>query len=437
MAVDFLTLADDGGLDVSFHPGQERAWDAEARFVAVLAGTQGGKTCFGPLWLFREMQRKGPGDYMVVSPTFPLLQKKALPEFKRLFEDLLQIGTYKAGNKVFEVSPSGEQALWGETQDTKTVVYFGYAENPESLESATAKGAWLDEAGQKAFRLDSWHAILRRLALNMGRALITTTWYNLGWMKTRIWDAWKAGDPDVEVVRFESIANPMFPEAEWERAKRDLPAWKFDLFYRAIPTRPAGVIYDSFDPDEHVVPAFTIPGHWPRYVGIDFGGVNTAAVFYARDPDQPRMFYLYDEYKAGGRTAEQHARRILEKSGPMPRLIRGGAKSEGQWRLEFQKAGLPVKGPVVKEVEVGIDRVYGFHQRAEIGVFESCEGYLEEKATYSRKMDEGGEPTEKIEDKHAYHFMDAERYIMPSFAPQAETPTVIAPVVRAASKWIS
>jgi hypothetical protein len=37
------------GLKYNFHPGQERAWDAEKRIVAIIAGTRSGKTSFGPL----------------------------------------------------------------------------------------------------------------------------------------------------------------------------------------------------------------------------------------------------------------------------------------------------------------------------------------------------------------------------------------------------
>lgn len=416
MADDFLRLADDGRtLEVSFHEHQLRAWDSEARFPAVLAGTQGGKTCFGPLWLHREIMRRGAGDYLVVAPTHPLLEKKALPEFQRLFEDHLGLGSYNSGKHYFEVSREGDVSLFGEEQDVRTKIHFGYALKPDSLEAATAKGAWLDECGQNDFKLGSWEAILRRLSIHMGRALLTTTWYNLGWLKTKVWDAWKAGDPDFDVIRFESIANPAFPRAEWERAKRDLPQWKFDLFYRAIPTRPAGVIYDAFDTDEHTCPRFAIPSEWPRFLGVDFGGVNTAAVFYARDPKSRRL-YAYREYKNGGQIAKEHARRLL-KDEPMPALCYGGAKSEGQWRLEFRSGGLPLKPPAVTDIEVGINRVYGFHAREELIVFDDLDGYLEEKQTYSRKLDDAGEPTEKIEDKNTFHFMDAERYILSALAP--------------------
>ncbi len=413
-----MEISDAGVLRFNFHRWQARAMKSVRRFIAIVAGTQSGKTCTGPAWLHREITLRGPGDYLVVSPTYKLLDKKALPEFKRLFQDLLGLGHYKSGEKVFVVSKGGEVKLFGSEQSELTQIFFGYAEDPESLESATAKAAWLDEAGQRKFKLGSWEAILRRLSLHEGRCLITTTPYDLGWLKQKLYDPWKAGNEDIEFVRFESRANPMFPEAEWDRAKRDLPRWKFDLFYRGIFTRPAGVIYDAFDPDRDKIPPFKIPKRWYRYVGLDFGGVNTTALFFAQEPGSPTL-YVYRDYKAGGRTAAQHVEAILFGE-QYPTRCAGGSKSEDQWRDEFAAAGLGVEAPDFTDVEVGIDRVYGFHARAEIKVFDTCEGYLEEKETYRRALDGMDQPTAKIEDKSAFHFMDAERYILSKLAEPEE-----------------
>lgn len=416
-----------------FHPGQKRAWASEKRFVCVLAGTQGGKTSFGPHWLYREIVRRGPGDYMVVTPTFPLLEMKALPEFLRLFQQQLQLGRYVASPvRKFTFSAAGGKRTFGRDYDAKkqpTQIFFGYAADPESLESATAKAAWLDEAGQKKFKLASWQAILRRLSLAQGRVLITTTPYSLGWLKQELWDKWKAGSArDVDVIRFESITNPMFPRAEYQAAKERLPAWKFDLFYRAMFTRPAGLIYDSFDEATHVVPRFSLPASWPRYLGLDFGGVNTAGMFYAQEPGTGRL-YAYREYLAGGRTAEEHARELLKGEPMVPQCV-GGSKSEGQWRREFQKAGLPVRSPLISEVEVGIDRVYGWHKGGKLFVFGDLVQYLEQKQTYSRVLDDSDQPTEEIEDKETFHLMDAERYILgwladPATVQQAALPDAL------------
>lgn len=412
----------DQGLELHFHANQWRAWDSEKRFVAVLAGTQGGKTSFGSPWLYREIGRRGPGDYMVVTPTYPLLEKKALPEFLRFFEHILKLGKYVGGaTKMFTFSEQGERKTFGAVQDTPTRVFFGHAQDPDSLESATAKGAWLDEAGQKKFKLGSWEAILRRLSIHLGRVLVTTTPYNLGWLKQKLWDPWlehQRDHPDIDVIRFRSIDNPVFPQEEYDRARRDLPPWKFDMFYNALFTRPAGLIYDCLDEAKHVIPRFTIPDKWPRYLGLDFGGVNTAGIFFAEDPASGNL-YAYREYKAGSRSAAEHVYHLLDGEVMVPTCV-GGSRSEGQWRREFRqggevngtKQGLPVRPPAVTDVEVGIDRVYGAISRGELYYFDDLEHFLDEKRTYSRALDEAGEPTEEIEDKNAFHFMDAERYII-------------------------
>lgn len=418
MAAELVEVTQDGKLRLNFHPGQERAWDSQRRFVTILSGTQGGKTSFGPIWLWREIQLRGPGDYMVVTPTFTLLELKALPEFRKLFEYTLHLGNYVGSpHRRFEFSEEGSRRMFPSWNGEPTRIIFGYAADPESLESATAKAAWLDEAGQKKFKLGSWEAILRRLSLAMGRVLISTTPYDLGWLKQKIWDQ-RTTNPDIDVIRFDSTENPVFPQAEFERARRDLPKWKFDLFYRAIFTRPAGLIYDSFL-DEHKVRRFNLDPKWPRYMGIDFGGVNTAALFYAKEPITGRL-YLYREYKAGSKSAAEHCKDLLTGEPGLPYAV-GGSKSEDQWRREFRAggkvdgkfvSGLSINAPQISEVEVGIDRVYGAHKRNEILVFDDLSGYLEEKFTYARKLDKNDEPTEEIEDKATFHFMDAERYIL-------------------------
>jgi hypothetical protein len=182
------------------------------------------------------------------------------------------------------------------------------------------------------------------------------------------------------------------------------------MFYRAIFTRPAGLIYDNFNESMHKVPRFPIPDDWPRFAGLDFGGVNTAALFYAHHTGTNK-FYLYREYKAGGRTAQDHVVKMLESEPGIPFAV-GGAASEGQWRWEFTQGGLPINKPSISEVEVGIDKVYGAHGDAQIMVFDDLSGYLDEKLSYSRELDENGDPTEAIEDKNDFHFMDAERYII-------------------------
>jgi len=404
-------IVENGEIVLRFHKNQWRAWDSRKRIVAILAGTQGGKTSFGPAWFFREMQERGPGDYLVAAPTYPLLGLKTIPEYIRYFQTVTGVARYVGSpTKKLIVTPAGQRMLFGKEYNDETAVFFGHAQDPDSLESMTAKAAHADECGQKKFKLGSYEAIMRRLSINEGRLLITTTPYYLGWLKTKIHDPGLHGsDPTIDLVRFRSIDNPAFPRSEWERARQDLPAWKFDMFYRAIFTRPAGLIYDNFDEDKHVVDDFEIPAHWPRFMGQDYGGVNTATVYLAQNPKDGR-FYLYREYWEGGRTANQHVEAMLRGEPGQPTTY-GGAFSEGQWRNEFNAAGLLVKRPLVSEVEVGINRVYGLIANDRLRIFRSCGHTRDQMSAYSRELDEAGEPTENIEDKNSYHLLDALRYI--------------------------
>lgn len=407
---------ENGEIVLQFHRNQWRGWDSLKRIVAIIAGTQAGKTSFGAPWFFREIQRRGPGDYLVAAPTYPLLGLKTIPEYVRYFQTITQVARYVGSpTKKLIVTPQGQRMLFGKEYNDETAVFFGHAQDPDSLESMTAKAAHADECGQKKFKLGSYEAIMRRLSINEGRLLITTTPYYLGWLKQKIHDPGLRGDPHIDLIRFRSIDNPAFPRSEWERAQQDLPAWKFDMFYRAIFTRPPGLIYDNFSEKHHTCPRFDIPPEWPRYIGHDYGGVNTAAIYIAAKPGT-RQLYVYREYLEGGRTAQQHADAMLTGEPRRPRAA-GGAKSEQQWRDEFSAAGLPVETPPISEVEVGIDRVYGCFARDELIIFDDLAGLLDELASYSRELDETGEPTEKIEDKNSYHRLDALRYIISLLRP--------------------
>jgi hypothetical protein len=273
----------------------------------------------------------------------------------------------------------------------------------------TALACWCDEAGQRKFKLEAWQAILRRLSLAQGRVLITTSVYALHWLK-RLVEAWRAGDKTIEVVRFDSTANPSFPVEEYERARKDLPRWKFNMLYRGMFERPAGLIYDCIEETTQRVPRFHISRDWRRYLGLDFGTQNMAGTFWAEEPETHRLF-CYRSYHHSGESASGHTRRILHGEPGVPYCV-GGAWSEDDWRDDFKRAGLPVRKPKIRDVEVGITRVYGAWQRGELFAFDDLDELWEELTTYSREVDEDGEPTEKIEDKQTFHLLDSMRYII-------------------------
>jgi hypothetical protein len=419
--------APDGYFEMAIHRGQRRALESTKRFVLVLAGWQSGKTVIGPPWMLNEIRACGPGDYLIASPTYPLMQKKVLPEFLRLFKRVFKLGEFSGHPKnCFTFSPKGCKRLFGYVPLDPVQVFLGHAGDPDSLESATLKAAWLDEAGQKGFRAASWDAIQGRLSLNEGRCLLTTRPYDLGWIKQKLYDLWeqaKKNHPYIDIINFRSIDNPSFPRAEWDRAKKTMPPWKFSMAYEGLFTRPPGLVYDCFDSALHVVPRFPLPSDWPRWVGLDFGPVNTAAVFFAEEMAEPHdglggpklptgRVYAYREYHAGNRSSAEHVKELLKGERGIPTAVGGAPRIEQGWRDAFKAAGLPVKEPDLDRVEPGIDRVYAAFRLNQILVFDDLTELRNELETYSYELDERGEPTDKLEDPHSFHCADAMRYVV-------------------------
>jgi hypothetical protein len=398
--------ASSGKLTINLHPGQTRAWESKRRFVFIIAGTQSGKTSFMPLLLDREIRERGEGDYLAVTATYDLMKLKFLPEMRGYFERLF--GWQYAAS---------DRALVREYKPRMfTRIIMRSADADGGLESASAKGALFDECGQDGVKVNAWEAILRRLSLSQGRVLAGTTPYNLGWLKTQIFDKWRGGDPDIQVVQFKSTMNPAFPVEEYERARRTLPTWKFEMFYNGNFSRPAGMIYEDFS-QNHIIPAFDIPASWSRYLGVDFGAVHTAKIFIAQDPES-KINYLYRESLEGNKTTQQHADSVKAYN-EHNLLVWGGAKSETQQRMDWQAAGVYVQEPKISDVEAGISRVIALLKEKRLFIFDTCKGVIDEFGTYSRELDENGLSTEKIKNKADYHHLDALRYV----ASGVETPT--------------
>jgi hypothetical protein len=411
-----------GKLSLNFHWGQQRAYDSDKRIIFVFAGTQGGKTSFVPWWLAREIGYladprgiggKGQGDYLVATSSYDLFKLKLLPEVRKVFEDVLKVGRFWAGDKIIELKDPATGRFWAKRSDDQMWgrIILRSASAEGGLESATAKAACLDEVGQDDFRIDSWRAVLRRLSLSQGRVLGTTTIYNMGWCKTEVFDRWETGDPDYDVVQFPSIANPIFPVEEFARAKNTLPEWMFDTMYKGLFSRPSSLIYRDFD-RRHVlkIEPDKVPPEWERYCGFDFGPIHTSAVWIAKDPIFGSLL-VYREYLEGGFTTGEHVHNIKTLTGQEKiTAYFGGAPSEHQYRWDWAAAGIPVLPPVVSDVESGITRVTETIKTGHFYVTEDAGRLRDEFGKYSRVLDSMGQPTEDIKDKSKYHMLDALRY---------------------------
>ena len=392
-------------------------------------------TSYGPHWLFDEIYSeshgRGSGDYLAVTATYDLFKLKMHPTMMEVFDGIHDMARYWAGIRVIELRDPITGQFWAKNADDPMWgrIILRSADALAGLESSTAKAAWLDEVGQDAFTVSAYHAIRRRLALNRGRILMTTTLYTYNWFLTRMVkpilatgetkfindplgdiDYTESDEMNASLVQFDSTVNPLFTKEEYAEAQNTLSEEEFSMFYRGRETTRRFLIYNNFNPEKHTTKRFHIPENWARYVGVDFGGTHMAAMFYAEEPETKRL-YAYKEYLAGNKTIKQHVADMLSEEPVIP-LCYGGAKGEGQWRAEFSQAGLHINQPVVEDVDIGISRVYAQHANDGIIYFDDLSHIIEEKGTYRHKRNSDGTYSDEIVSKNTYHMLDAERYII-------------------------
>jgi len=372
------------------HPGQVRAFDSEAQYVAMIAGTGGGKTWFGSIWLAREIKKDVKADYLAVAPTYPMLKDILLPRALEILNDW-HGGTYKSMEKVYYLKGGGR-------------VLFRSADRPLSMEGVHVNAVWLDEAGQ--MRSEAWHVAQRRVGFHKGRILITTTPYFLNWLKTDIYDRWKEGDPAIDVIQFGTAENPYYPREQIEVARRTMPDWMFRMFYLGEFVKPEGLVYQDFDAGIHIIEPLELPSNWRRIIGMDFGYNNPmAAVWLAIDDDG--NVYAYREYYERRKLPQDVASDLarLSKGEQIDAILVDPSAPVLIEELRRQGFNAISANNAVKE---GIAAVTGLLREKRLFFFRGLSNTLDEIESYHWKKvnDQIKEEPEKEYD----HAMDALRY---------------------------
>jgi hypothetical protein len=373
------------------HAGQWEAWQSRARYVALIAGSGGGKTAFGAAWTYRE-SIEHPGEYLAFAPVDKMLHRVLIPTFLGLAEPL---GVTFAKADMRADFPNG------------STLTFITAEAPERAEGIHARGIWLDEAGQMSALM--WETAQRRTAMRQGRILLTTTPYNLGWLRSQVYDRWAAGDGNYLVVTFPSIANPAYPVEEFERARRELSADRFAMFYLGEFRRAAGLVYPDWSPATMLLPPVELPATWRRVIGLDLGWHNaTAALLLAEDPDG--QLVVEREHYASEMLLADHA--AVLKAWGKHRIY--ADPSAAQQIQELNRAGLEIRD-AQNDVLSGIDAVTKLMRTDRFRVLQGRAPHLlEELESYAweTREEQVTDKPRKVDD----HCVDALRYAVASLA---------------------
>lgn len=367
--------------------------------MALIAGTGGGKTWFGPIWLYRELARyPGPDEkFLVVSPTFDMLGREALPSFLNTIADTKLEGQLKMGSFMYVTS-------------TGSRVFFRSADRWERLEGGQYRAAWMDEAGQ--MRSMAWTSVQARLGFHMGRCLFTTTPYRRNWLYKEVFKMWEAGDRDYFVSQFASTTNPYYPRHEYDRARRTMDPRLFRMRYQGFFEVLTGLVYPFFD--RVWIKPFPIPKEWPRWGGIDWGFANPfASICGALDPND-RLWIFHAEKNPG--TVLRHRREALAPLQATWLADPSGAQQIHECLHPDQGPRLNIFNPNLdssdlNDIRMGLGDVAERILDSRIFVFDTLAQLRDEAESYcyAETVDggEGDEKPVKVND----HLMDALRYL--------------------------
>jgi len=371
---------------IKLHKGQTKAWESNARFLAMICGTGGGKTFFGPYWLYREISRNPTANFMVVAPTYKILSRATVPEMLKAFSGTDVEGQYNKTEGIYKLPQGG-------------TIYCVSADKPNYLEGGQIMAAWMDEAGQMGRW--AWVVIQARLGVSQGRCLITTTPYSMNWLYKEFYKRWEHKDSDYEVIQFESIENPVYSVKEYERMKEMLTPEEFAMRYKGEFRELSGLVYPLFhtcvtqDADYRVTERDIYVG------GIDPGWSAPFAVLDAILQADGKVRIINEIYET--------TKLIREIA---PRLLRGAtywvdpaAKRERE-ELEAAPGSFTVQ-PADNDIRIGIMKVNQYIRDKRLIVPEEiCPNLISEASMYSWSAED--EPNKKTE----HHLLDALRYLI-------------------------
>jgi hypothetical protein len=189
------------------------------------------------------------------------------------------------------------------------------------------------------------------------------------------------------------------------------PAHERDARISGIPSMGSGRVFALAD-DMLITDPFSIPEHWPRIIGMDFGWTNpTAAVMIAHDRDTDSI-YVTAEYSKSEEIIPVNAAAIKQWGNypvAWPTDVEQKDKTTGQsFRELFRNAGLkmlPTHAQFLDggvSVEAGVAMMLNRFHDNRLRIFSSCRRIMQEIRLYHRK--------DGLIVKQNDHLIDAARY---------------------------
>jgi hypothetical protein len=191
---------------------------------------------------------------------------------------------------------------------------------------------------------------------------------------------------------------------EAKQLEAGFPPHEREMRRRGVPSFGRGLVFPQFASDGLVIEPISIPKHWPRIIGIDFGFDHPfagAMLAWDRDAD---VVYLIAEYRESREIPAIHAAAIKPwgnwpvawphdglnaEKGTGDELVKSYER-EGLNMLPWKATNPPdfrqgqKEGDGGNSVEAAIMDMYERMETGRFKVFKTCRYFLEEVRTYHR-----------------------------------------------------
>lgn len=393
-----------GKVRYDLHEDQWIVLSNPARYKAAIAGTGGGKTAMGPVWCLEECQKvfkkrnvsEDPIAALVLAPTYRMLARATADEFVKVFSKSPFAGRYIESKGYYELPNQ-----WGK-------VWLLSADRPDRIEGKQFDFAWLDEAGQMKY--DAWANVQNRLGLRVGPALLTTTPYEINWLKRKFVDLADAGNKSYFYHSWWSIANPAYPLESYVAAQQSMSEARFKMRYQGLFSASIGMVYGNLLDRVAPFEVKDLPTPIRLRGGVDWGYSPDpfAAIVAAVTPPivegEPDHMWVFFERYVPEEISLYNARQIPKST------LYWADPTCGEEIEVFRRAGHRIRKAKIRSRVVGIDAVYRRLARGSITIHPKCENIIQESREYRYPNEEdeiiGGDP------EGPHHALDCLRYLI-------------------------
>jgi phage terminase large subunit-like protein len=226
-------------------------------------------------------------------------------------------------------------------------------------------------------------------------------------------------------VTISGLDNPFVSSVKLRRATQHLSKESQDSRLYGAFTTQAGLIYQEFTRQTHVIPSRELPVDWPRYRGIDFGVRNPFCCLWVAHDEDTDTLHVYREYLITEKTTLESGRVVYALSKKDPAFAWTSADPESKdGRLTLARyCNIPTK-PAPKHLGVHEGIQYVKHRlmldaegTPALVVHDCCKHLIREFRLYRWKPDQKRDQPIKRDD----HALDALRYICMTLARQRAT----------------